>query len=168
MTHPLQLTLDVACTRELAFHVWTRRISTWWPADHTVSGAPEAIVLEGRPGGRIYETGPDGTHHDWGVVTLWDPPRALGYTWHLGTTPDKATQVLITFQPTTALDGTGDTGATRISIDHSGWDRWGSAADTGRERNLTGWESLLPHYRHALSEALGPPRHSVSHGDPTS
>lgn len=148
MTEPLQLALDVACSPSHAFDVWTTRISTWWPRDHTVSGSAEAIVLEGRAGGRIYETGADGLRHDWGVVTVWDPPHALGYTWHLGTTPDRATHVMITFEPATAADGAA---GTVIRIDHSGWGGWGPDAPTWRSRNLGGWKSLLPHYLDALA-----------------
>jgi hypothetical protein len=50
---------------------WTERIGTWWPADHTISGAPVAVVLEGRIGGRIYERTAQGGEHDCGVVTVW-------------------------------------------------------------------------------------------------
>lgn len=156
MSEPLQITLDVSCSPEHAFHVWTSRIGTWWPADHTLSGAPEAIILENRAGGRIYETSADGAEHDWGVVTLWDPPRALGYTWHLGTTPARATRVLITFEPVPSDDDAAAVG-TLIRIDHSGWEAWGLEAAMGRSRNLTGWQSLLPHYCRAVRGAsIGP------------
>jgi hypothetical protein len=45
---------------------WTERIGTWWPADHTISGSPVAVVLEGKVGGRIYERAKHGEEHDWG------------------------------------------------------------------------------------------------------
>jgi hypothetical protein len=36
--------------------------------------------------------------------------------------------------------------ATRIEIEHRGWERLGSAAAEWRERNRAGWRTLLPHY----------------------
>ena len=55
--------------------MWTSGIATWWPRDHTITKGPGvAVVLEGRVGGRIYERAPDGTEHEWGEVTVWQPP----------------------------------------------------------------------------------------------
>ncbi len=58
---PLRLSFDVACSPEHAFRVWTSRIGTWWPPDHTVTGHAEQVVLQGDVGGRIYEQTADGT-----------------------------------------------------------------------------------------------------------
>jgi hypothetical protein len=85
LTVPLRITFDVACSSQRAFHAWTTRIDTWWPPDHTVSGARlEAVVLEAHIGGRIYERSLEGVEVEWGVITTWDPPMTLGYTWHIG------------------------------------------------------------------------------------
>ncbi len=92
---PLRLTIDVDCAPEHAFAVWTERFSLWWPADHTVTGDPDLVALEPRLGGRIYERGPDGTEHDWGEVTVWEPPQRLGYLWHLMRDRADATEVEI-------------------------------------------------------------------------
>ena len=71
MTSPLRISFDVACPAEHAFALWTSRIGTWWPPDHTVTGEPGlAVVLEGGVGGRIYERTAAGTEHDWGQVTM--------------------------------------------------------------------------------------------------
>jgi hypothetical protein len=48
-----------------AFRVWTDRIGTWWPPDHTATGQADLIVLEGGVGARIYERTSDGVEHDW-------------------------------------------------------------------------------------------------------
>ena len=111
---------------------------SWWPADHTVSGAPEQVVLEPRLGGRIHERAPDGTEHDWGEVTLWEPPRRLGYLWHLRRDRADATEVEITFDH--AVTGT------LVEIEHRGWERLGAGGPEWRERNRGGWSTLLPHY----------------------
>ena len=96
MTEALRIDFDVACPPEHAFDVWTSRIATWWPRDHTVGEAVSVQLVEGI-GGRIYEIDADGTEHDWGRVTVWDPPNRLAYTWHLGREVEDATDVEIRF-----------------------------------------------------------------------
>jgi uncharacterized protein YndB with AHSA1/START domain len=143
-TEPLRWSFDVACPADHAFRVWTGGIATWWPADHTVTGRDDAaVVLEGRVGGRIFERTADGAEHDWGEVTAWDPPQRLAYLWFLRTDRADATDVEIRFVPVGGA-------ATRVEIEHSGWERLGDRGATWRERNLGGWSTLLPHFRAAL------------------
>ena len=97
MTSPASVDFAVACGPDTAFRLWTEALGTWWPADHTVSGDPATVVMEGHVGGRVFERARDGTEHDWGRVTLWEPPSRLGYTWHLGSHPDDATDVEVGF-----------------------------------------------------------------------
>ena len=145
MTDPLRITFDVACSAEHAFAVWTSRIGTWWPADHTVTGDRDlAVVLEGGVGGRIYERTAHGVEHDWGVVTAWDPPKRLAYLWHLGRDRSEATDVEIRF----VARGPDDT---RVEIEHQGWERLGATADAWRDRNRIGWETVLPHFAAAIT-----------------
>lgn len=139
MIEPLRLSFDVACSAEHAFAVWTARIGTWWPADHTVTGEPDFVILEAGPGGRIYERTSAGVEHDWGEVTVWEPPTRLGYLWHLRRDRADATDVEIRFIHQ------GDI-ATRIEIEHRGWERLGADGQDWRDRNRAGWETLLPHY----------------------
>jgi uncharacterized protein YndB with AHSA1/START domain len=139
MTAPLLISFDVDCSADHAFTVWTSKIGTWWPSDHTVSGDPEEIVLEGYPGGRIYERTSTGERHEWGEVTTWEPPRRLSYLWHIGRARETATEVEISFT---------DEGAarTRIDIAHSGWDEAGEDAEARRDQNRRGWDALVPHF----------------------
>lgn len=139
---PLSFTFDVDCSPEHAFDVWTSRIDTWWPRDHTVHDAV-AVVVQGRVGGRIYERGADGVEHEWGKVTAWEPPSRLAYTWHIGRDVGDATDVEIRFVA-------GDEGSTRVEIDQSGWQKFGNEAGPWRDRNRIGWDSLLPHFRNAI------------------
>jgi uncharacterized protein YndB with AHSA1/START domain len=148
VTAPLQMSFDVACSAEHAFGVWTSRIGTWWPPDHTATGQAELVVLQSGIGGRIYERTSDGVEHDWGEVTVWEPPTRLVYLWHLRRDRADATEVEIRF---VALDGA----ATRIEIEHRGWERLGNAAGEWRDRNRAGWQTLLPHYLAAI-EKLAP------------
>ena len=45
MTAPLRMSLDVECSAEHAFTVWTSGIATWWPTDHTVTGRDGVTVV---------------------------------------------------------------------------------------------------------------------------
>ena len=49
-----------------AWSVWAERTSLWWPASHSVSGEPEAVVIEPRAGGRIFERAPVANSNDAG------------------------------------------------------------------------------------------------------
>ena len=147
MIEPIRLSFEVDCPSERAFEVWTSRIDQWWPADHTVSGEADAtVVLEPRSGGRIFERTAAGTEHEWGEVTVWDPPSRLGYLWHLRRDRADATQVEITF-----IDR-GDA-TTRVEIEHHGWEALGAEAEDWRDRNYGGWATLLPHFIAAATSA---------------
>jgi uncharacterized protein YndB with AHSA1/START domain len=135
---PIALTFTVDCPPAHAFELWAERTTLWWPPGHSVSGAPELVAFEPRPGGRVFEREPGGAEHDWGEVLAWEPPRRLRYTWHLRADRADATEVEIRFEP--ADEGT------RVRIEHSGWERLGARAAERRERNERGWAGLLPHY----------------------
>jgi uncharacterized protein YndB with AHSA1/START domain len=145
MIAPLQLSFDIACPAEHAFSVWTSGIGTWWPPDHTMTGRAALVVLQNGVGGRIYERTPDGTEHDWGEVTVWQPPERLAYRWHLGRDRAEATEVEIRFLARGPA-------ATRIEIEHRGWERLGAAAEPWRDRNLASWQTLLPHFLAAATD----------------
>ena len=142
MTAPLDLTFEVACEPDQAFAAWTDRFSNWWPDDHTVTGDPASVVLEPRLGGRIYERARDGAEHEWGEVTVWEPPVRLCYLWHLRRDRADATEVEIRFL--------GEGARTRVEIEHRGWERLGADAPEWRERNRGGWQTLLPHFIAAI------------------
>jgi uncharacterized protein YndB with AHSA1/START domain len=144
---PIQLTFEVACPVDRAFDVWTARIAQWWPTDHTVSAEEDVtVVLEPRSGGRIFERRSGGMEHDWGEVTIWEPPTRLGYTWHLNRDRSDATEVEIRFVPY------GDD-ATVVEIEHRGWERLGADGEPWRDRNRGGWATLLPHFVAATTSA---------------
>lgn len=144
MTAPLRMSFDVDCSAEHAFIVWTSGIGVWWPADHTVTGETGlAVVMQSGVGGRIYERTPEGREHDWGEVTVWDPPARLVYQWHLRRDRSDATEVEIHFVAA-------ESGRTRIEIEHRGWERLGGAAGQWRDQNRVGWETLLPHFQAAI------------------
>ena len=146
MTEALHVSFEVDCVPAVAFRTWTTRASTWWPFDHSVSNERGIqVVFEEGVGGRIFERTPAGVEHEWGRMTVWDPPGRLAYTWHLRFAPQDATDVEIRFVDT------GD-GRTRVEIEHSGWDRLGDVAPQRREGNRLGWTSVLPHFAEAIEK----------------
>lgn len=145
MNTPLRVSFEVTCSAGHAFDVWTAGISRWWPPDHTVTGHAAVIVLQAEVGGRIFERTADGVEHDWGQVTVWEPPTQLTYLWHLRRDRADATEVEVRF----VAQGPA---TTRIEIEHRGWERLGTAGEEWREQNRAGWGTLLPHYMAAVSK----------------
>jgi hypothetical protein len=144
MTEPLTITFDVACSIDHAFDLWTSRIDTWWPANHTVTAEPDlTVILQGEVGGRIFERTSAGAEHEWGRITVWDPPARLSYTWHLRADLAEATEVDIRFHRIGARE-------TRVDIEHRGWDRLGVAGPERRAGNHLGWAGIIPHYLRAV------------------
>ena len=139
MIEPLRFAFDVSCPVEHAFDVWTARTSSWWPRSHTVSQEKGLeVVFEARSGGRIFERTRSGREFEWGEITAWEPPLRLRYIWWIATDLASATEVEITFSPR------GD--ATRIDIEHRGWEKLGDRGPGWRDTNRGGWDGTLPHY----------------------
>lgn len=143
MVEPLVVELEVRACPAHAFLVWTQRCAAWWPASHTVSGDPAAIVFEPRPGGRIYERAPAGIEHRWGEVLEWAPPSRLRYRWHLFFDPSEATDVEVTFTPTA--------GGTAVRIAQRGWERLGDAGPPRRERTGAAWAAITALFAEACA-----------------
>ncbi|MEI9981408.1 MAG: SRPBCC family protein [Edaphobacter sp.] len=111
---------------EQAFSVFVEQMETWWPAEHHIGEkAFESIIVEPRVGGRWYERDADGVDCEWGTVRVWDPPRLVALTWHLGPTWKydadlaKASDVAIRF----TSEGLS---ATLVELEHSGIERHGA------------------------------------------
>jgi uncharacterized protein YndB with AHSA1/START domain len=142
LIEPLRLAFEVDCPADHAFAVWTAMTSRWWPLTHTVTAEPGLeVIFEGRPGGRIFERTEAGLEVDWGEVTVWEPPHRLAYLWHISADRSDATEVEINFI---------DRGeATRVEIEHRGWEGLGAKGAGWRDANRAGWEGVLPVYRSA-------------------
>jgi len=140
MIEPLRYSFEVRCPVEHAFDVWTARTSKWWPKGSTISRADGfEVVFEARHGGRISERTPEGQELEWGQITVWEPPRRLGYLWHIATDRASATEVEIRFSEQGSE-------TTRVEIEHRGWEKLGDRGQGWRDTNRGGWEGTLPHY----------------------
>jgi uncharacterized protein YndB with AHSA1/START domain len=147
---PITKQFTVECDRDAAFSLWTELTTLWWPKAHKMTRDPDAVVFfEPRVGGRIYERASDGREVDWGEILLWEPPKRLAYWWHIGADQLDATHVEIRFS-------TVDAQTTEVEILHSGWERLGDRGLTWRDRNSSGWASVLAPYKEACRNATIP------------
>lgn len=119
---PVLRTVTVNTTPSEAFRVFTEEIGVWWPlSTHSVFGdTANGVRFDD---GRLVELAADGRRTIWGEVTVWEPPQRLAFTWHPGSDAVPASRVHITF----TSDGT----ATRVELQHDGWEAFGR---DGRDR----------------------------------
>lgn len=135
---PVVVAVEVRRGVEEAFGVFTGEIASWWPvADHSVEADKvEAVVLEGRVGGRLYERWRDGGESDWGRVVAWEPPSRLVLSWSPNPERSATTEVEVRF---TALEAD----LTRVELEHRGWEQLGDLAAEIRDNYREGWPGVL-------------------------
>lgn len=143
---PLHKSITVHCPIDDAFDLFTNGLARWWPyKTYSVSQERTAnCMMEGRPGGRVYERRDDGETFDWAKVLVWEPPRRLVLGWHPGRSPETAQEVEFRF---TDL---GD--ATRVDLEHRDWAKLGDEAQASRTNYEGGWDFVLEKYREAAAK----------------
>ena len=137
---PVRKSVEVRCTADEAFRLYTEDIDSWWPlATHSIGETDaEACFFEGREGGRIYETHGDGSIHLWGMVTAWEPPEKVVFSWHPGRDASTAQEVELRFSESP--------GGARVELEHRGWETLGDKAQRTRDGYETGWLPVLERY----------------------
>jgi uncharacterized protein YndB with AHSA1/START domain len=92
--------VDVDCSLEEAFDLFTSRMSEWWPLDKASYAGDRAseILLEQGVGGRFFERSVDGDELQVGTVIACDPPRLIVFTWKTADWEGE-TEVEVTFTP---------------------------------------------------------------------
>jgi uncharacterized protein YndB with AHSA1/START domain len=135
---PVSKSLRLDCTAEEAFHAFTEEFSLWWPsATHSLGRSEKVrrVVFEARLDGRLYEIWRDGSEHQWGVITEWDPPRRVTFTWHVGRDPTQASEVTIRVMPAES--------GCLVELAHSKWESLGAEAAKIREGYESGWGEVF-------------------------
>lgn len=124
-----------------AFRLFTARIEEWWPLEgYSVFGErATGVRLEPRIGGRIVERSAHGETSEWGVLSTWDPPGRLAFSWHPGHPAELATRVEIRFHQ--APDG-----GTTVELEHTGWEARGTDATGAANGYRSGWREVLGRY----------------------
>ena len=136
-----------------AFRVFTENFDSWWPRGHHIGKSDmKAAVMEGRPNGRWYELGVDGSECDWGYVIAWEPPHRVVLAWQLDAqwqyNPSLTTEVEVTFTPL-------GPSTTRVELEHRHLERFGEMEESVRKGidSEEGWQGLLRLYAQAAQEA---------------
>ena len=133
---PIRHEMRLACAPEAAFSTYTERIGAWWDARYTANPETlQAVTIEPRSGGRVYATHSDCGDDDWGVVTVWEPGRALEHSFTLAQDARYPTAVAIEF-----LGDKRD--ACVVRFVHGGWHRDNEAL---REK-FTDWPVILSRF----------------------
>jgi uncharacterized protein YndB with AHSA1/START domain len=136
---PVQKSIRVACSVQLAFEVFTRDAASWWPVDkHSVRGeSVREIVFEEQAGGTVYEVAADGERAHWATVLAWEPPGRFVLSWEVNPARE-ATELELRF----SADGDG----TRVDLEHRYWERLGEESLSVRESYDSGWDTVLQPY----------------------
>ncbi len=136
---PILRSVTVSVDRHRAFSAFTDEIGAWWPTrSHGILGT--ACGLVAFEDGLLIERATDGQQFVWGEVLAWEPPHRLRFTWHPGRSADDASEIEVRF-----VD---EGSATRVEIEHRGWERFGEEA-TARRRGYIGpgtWGAVLEHF----------------------
>src|SRR3954468_177221 len=72
-----RLTLEIARPRGAVWKAFTRDIHSWWPKEFYATAAPEKIIFEVKPGGRLYEDAGNGNGLVWYHVLAVDAPNSI-------------------------------------------------------------------------------------------
>ena len=123
---PIRQSVHVDCAIEDAFRLFTEGFAEWWPlASCSVSGdEAERCDIEPWVGGKVLERTRSGEEHEWGNVTVWDPPERVEFTWHPAAPSDDDQTVTVDFR--VEADGT------RVTLTHRGWQWVGVATCVSR------------------------------------
>lgn len=137
---PIRKSVTVSVPPEKAFQRFTAEMSSWWPlASHSVGQRnAESVTMEGRTGGRIVERIRGGRECVWGTITAWEPPRRVAFTWHPGDDAARAQDVEVRFTP--------EGKATRVDLEHKGFERLGALAKRAHRGYPIGWAYVLGLY----------------------
>ena len=148
---PISRTVTVEGSVEDAFRVFTEGMGTWWPlethsiaVDQQLDQKADRLEMEPRPGGRIEEVLEDGSRRHWADVVAWEPPHRVAYAWKPNDLPTPPTEVDVRF--------TAQGEATRVDVEHRGWDRMGELAEQVRPLYASegGWPLVLGLFANAV------------------
>ena len=135
----IRKTVTVDCAVEEAFRVFTADATSWWPVEtHSIHESVDEIVFEPAVGGAVYEIGTNGERGHWATVLEWEPPHRLVLAWNILEREGDLTEVEVRFLP--------EGGATRVELEHRGWENVELDAQAKRGSYETGWDSVLGNY----------------------
>jgi uncharacterized protein YndB with AHSA1/START domain len=148
--------ISIQAPPEVAWHVFTERMGTWWPLAMYKIGEANAVdaIIEPRVGGRWYERGEDGSTCDWGRVLAWEPQSRLVLSWDV--TADWQYDPALQTEIEVRFIAEGKAG-TRLEFEHRRLDRYGDRRDEIRTIfDKTGdWGRLLAAFAQTAAAKAG-------------
>jgi uncharacterized protein YndB with AHSA1/START domain len=152
---PVRKQLKVAAGQARAFEVFTRDMSRWWPATHSILKSPQKeCVLEPRVGGRWYAVGEDGSTCQTGYVIAWNPPHSLVLAWQINADwqydAGLLTEVEVRFIAEAAE-------ITRVELEHRLLERMGDRAAQVRTQvdSPGGWSAIIGSFKKCADSTEG-------------
>ena len=91
----VEKSVQLPCSLERAFALFTDRIDDWWPPARRHSKHPESVIALSAD--RFWEFAPDGDEVELGRVRAWEPPNRIVLEWFPGTDPEHPTLVEVDF-----------------------------------------------------------------------
>jgi uncharacterized protein YndB with AHSA1/START domain len=102
----IQQSVQVDCSPDDAFRLFTERFAEWWPL-------AEGCEIEPWEGGKVLERTRSGEERELGTVLTWDPPHRVEFRWQPGETSGDEQTVDVVFSREAA--------GTRVTLTHHGW-----------------------------------------------
>lgn len=143
---PIRKSVTVARGVDEAFKLFTEGLASWWPFSMGHSIGEERVagaVFEPKQGGRVYEVWDDGSEHHWAEVLVYEAPTRFVLAWQPNPERPAPTEIEVHF----IADGA----ATRIELEHRGWERLGDQGPDARESYNSGWPKTLELYAEAAA-----------------
>jgi uncharacterized protein YndB with AHSA1/START domain len=150
---PVRKTVVVNAPQAHAFDVFTSRLDSWWPKQHSIGKTPiKQSFIEPRVGGRWYTTHEDGSEVVVGHMATWDPPHRIVFSWEIGADwkpdPIVASEVEITFVAESPA-------TTRVQLEHRNFEALGEEGGEKMRGSVDGgWPGLLELFK-KKAEAVG-------------
>ncbi len=130
---PIEHAYELACSPDLAWDAFVRRIDAWWHPAYAPPGLRE-IRIDPIVGGAATMLLEDGTSYQWGTVTVADQPRHYAQTFTLAQDPEHPSTLDVTFEH--HLRGC------RVHFAHGGW----TAGNVAGRARFTEWTVLLDRF----------------------
>jgi uncharacterized protein YndB with AHSA1/START domain len=155
---PIIRTVTVKGSVERAFRAFTEEMGAWWPlethsiaVDQGLEQRAETLRVEAHEGGRIEEVLEDRSTRDWGGIDVWQPPHRVVFSWKPNDRPTPPTEVEVRF--------TAAGNATRVDLEHRGWERLGEIAKEIHPLYSSegGWTMVLGRYANLADEKTAEP-----------
>jgi uncharacterized protein YndB with AHSA1/START domain len=156
-TDPLRCVVDVDVPRAEAFERFVSELGAWWPLPYTwTEGRFADAALERRMGGRWYEVDAEGHEERWGEVRAFEAPSRIVVGFEIGADrkhepPERASEVELCFEAAGRR-------ATRLHLEHRGFERHGAGAGALREGMARSWPLILASFAHHVHGPAPLPR----------